>query len=167
MPDKKYFQRAANMGQYILNEGNKNGCWLEDRLKDSIECGPNPYYSVIPDDGSLLLEMFEGMPRNFHTPLGKFHFSGSGSGDHRKLMDDLKIKFGLIEIVPEKKTKFQCFGPIYAVTRDLEGSAFPMPSEPRHKITLDYGTANTVWDEIKPTIDVAKDKDIEPHFTLS
>lgn len=184
MPNQKeYFQRVANIAQYIIFEVNK----IEDlRQRDDMEwlihMGPNYSIDVIPDDGSLLLNATGGLPSNLQTPLGAFKLCNFVSGSVEKkarFMEQLIKKFGLIEVLPKKVLDYRAiyekklngddfrqaitnYGPIYAVTFDLENNPIPFPKFTSHvDRTLDKKVYTKkewdyVWKAIKPDYTSAK-----------
>ena len=103
------YQRALKISNYIIQLYNSlpEECSLHTRIKHAIEFGPNPYYGVIPNDGTLFLEMGYLLPSYFHTPLGRFEFAGSGFGTQKifnEHLETLKLKLGLVEIKPLSKS---------------------------------------------------------------
>jgi hypothetical protein len=160
--DKKgYFERVAKIAQYVVDKANEpgSGVTLFDRLSDTVQYGPNPFDGAILPDGTLLLQMERGCPSRFHTPLGAFIISGGASATpetQARLVDHLKEKFGLIEVVPGSVIDRVERGPIYAVTKDLDGNSIPIPQSPLPSITLDYPATLKEWSRVKPDIGAVK-----------
>ena len=65
-------------------------------------------------------------------------------------MKIIKENLGLVEIVPETTTSMGVSGPIYAITKDLEGTQLPMPVFKDRRNYVDYEEAMRLWKGVKP-----------------
>ncbi len=134
-----------------------------------MEHGLNPFYSVIPNNGTLLLQMGYFLPSHFHTPLGKFDFAGGGFVNKQVAMDHLetlKKKLGLVEIVPKSSSCWGEFGPIFAVTQDLDGSPFHLPDMPLAKAEISHEYNREEWRKIKANLLEQEEKQDESTSSL-
>ena len=99
----------------------------------------------------------------FHTPLGDFIIARGGTTTRQaeeKLFSHLKEKFGLVEIVPASRDRMGESSPVYAVTKDLDGNAIPMPKMPLQFNRLNYDQAQALkgeWEAIKPDLTAIKE----------
>lgn len=141
-----YYRRAQDISRYILETVNAGQRWgMENRTSES----PNPFYSQIEPNGGLALEMYYSLPSDLCTPLGKLSIGGSGSGS-QEAMEQIKEKLGLVEIVPVRHTREGTFGPIYAITKDLEGNTLPTAVLAKRVSYIDYNEAKKIWKDVKP-----------------
>ncbi len=91
---------------------------LNDDIAHALPQGPS-VDGVVPY-GTLLLDMWEGLPLSMTTPLGRFHISSGGGGDFEAfegVMNHLKTKLGLTVVSAKPEIGLFDSG-IYAVTRD-------------------------------------------------
>lgn len=95
---------------------------LFPRLTDT----PNPFYGVIPFDGSLILCESYNNPSSFYTPIGKFSITGGGCSEGYTTIDILEqlgIKYTrLTEMVVSKNG---CFGGLIQIDEDQFGNIYP------------------------------------------
>lgn len=150
----EYYQQVVKISKFIVELYNSqpDKCSIENRIPSAVEYGPNPFYSVISNDGTLLLQMGYFLPSHFHTPLGKFDFAGSGFTNKHIAMEHLetlKEKLGLVEVVPKSSGLWGEFGPIFAVTQDVDGFPFHLPDMPLAKAEISYEYNREEWRKIK------------------
>ena len=140
-----YYRRANAIASFILKVANENH-WIQDRTSQGI----NPCHDQVESNGAMALEMYYGMPSTLHTPLGRVEFAGSGQGDFNDVMELLTERFGLEEIVPVTQTDNGAFGPIYRITKDLEGNELPEVIYAKKADFIGYDNARALWEDVKP-----------------
>lgn len=148
---KDYFRTVEAIKKYVLNTVNDTeGCEMRRGGAD----GPNPYYNQIEGNGAIALKTYHGSPSSLHTPLGTYEISsGSFSSDvgvMTAVMEKLKEELGLVEIVPERRDFTGEDGPVYRITRDLEGKELPKVIYLESGNYIDYNVAKYLWKGAKP-----------------
>lgn len=114
---KAYFAKVTAIQKHIsrLVTGHEEGVG-----------SPHVWSDRLPANGSMCLRAYsDGTPHSLCTPFGKICLAGQNSADRPKweeIMPRLQEELGLVEILPGIQGKK---GPIYAITRDLEGNPLP------------------------------------------
>ena len=85
---------------------------------------PNPFYESTLD-GLVLVEYYGG-PSSVGTPLGGWACTGGGvcNGDWKEKAIE---RLGLVLLEPEIRNEQGCYGPVWGITKDLEGNPLPKP----------------------------------------
>jgi hypothetical protein len=147
---KDYFRRAQAICKHIFDTVNgQEGCKMYSRLEQS----PNPFYGQVNPNGGIALEQDYSTPSRLMTPLGQLEISGGSSsiGDGMsKVWEKLTADLGLVEIVPVKHTREGFFGPIFAITKDLEGNQLPVAELTKRVSYVEYEEAKKIWKDVKP-----------------
>lgn len=93
-----YFKTVNSIASHILNVMKKYNMGRVERLSEVIFNGPNPYYNQIVANGGLILEVNNGIPCCFWTPLGKYAFEGGG-GSYKKeiVFDEIRESIKMFE----------------------------------------------------------------------
>lgn len=130
---------------------------LIERLNES----PNPYYGVIPFDGSLILCESYGNPQCFYTPLGKWSITGGGFSNGKEaedILNELGIKWTRLKF-PTINEMGQ-FGGLIQIDEDQFGNNYPPISsglgfnmdpfffEDGKKVFYDYYTSVDLFEKI-------------------
>ena len=92
---------------------------------------PNPYYNVIPFDGSIIVEFGYGCMDDFHTPMGKWSTLTNWSymwNEMEQFNKEISEKFGIVEFRELISNNYGEFGPYCYLTRDVHGNEIPKPS---------------------------------------
>jgi|LauGreDrversion4_2_1035121.scaffolds.fasta_scaffold522284_1 hypothetical protein len=153
----EYYRRVFKISNYIIELYNSrpDECSIHTRIHDAVEFGPNFFYGVTPNDGSLLLNISYFTPSDFYTPLGRLNFAGGGCGT-RKIFEEyleiIKLKLGLVEIIPKTSSLWGEFGPIFAVTQDLDGCPFHLTDMPLAKAEISHEYNREEWRKIKANL---------------
>ncbi len=80
--------------------------------------GPNCYYGSTVD-GLVLIEYY-GSPCSIGMPFGKWAATGGGSQKAEWFPEAFK-RLGLVEVMVEVRNDNGCYGPIWSISKDLEG----------------------------------------------
>ncbi len=96
--------------------------YLGGQTDNAIE----PRFNQIVANGGIVLCVYQNTPLFFGTPLGRLALIGGQRFDDA-LLQEAKRVLGLVEIIPliEKK-----WGPVYAITKDIQGNSVPFPIMP-------------------------------------
>ena len=99
--------------------------WLSELsgLIPRLNEDPNPYYSSTLD--GLALVHYYGGPSGIATPFGKWSATGGGCLKNSDWFEEARQRLGLVEIMPELQNHQGCFGPVHAITKDLDGNPLP------------------------------------------
>ena len=81
---------------------------------------PNPYYGTTLD--GLVLIHYYGGPSSVGTPFGEWSCTGGGCLKNADWFEEAKERLGLVEVMPERQISDGCFGPVHAITKDLDGN---------------------------------------------
>jgi hypothetical protein len=108
--------------------------------------GVNPYYHQT--NNCLIIEEYYHMPVSvIHTPIGSWHISGCGSGNHKIIKDYIHKKIGLKMICPGYQTSQGFHGPYWLVTsfNDVEVPHPNISLLPAHdNIDLHHNIENSI-----------------------
>ena len=140
---KPTFSRVQKIGTFILDTLESCGVSTDSRLGES----PNPFYSQIGANGGLALEMYYGHPSKFWTPLGQKSITGSTcsrGGQMEQAMKIIKERLGLREIVPRSVNEMGEFGPVYQLTKDVDGQPLPPVQLKTRADYLSYEAATAI-----------------------
>jgi len=145
---KEYLGTVQAIQRYIVDAINEVDPYGKSTpSKDT----PNPYYYQVEPNGGIALIMSYGGPSGFGTPLGELRLSnGGGFSPPAALIDAITEKLGAVEIVPKKITHQGEFGPILAITKDLDGNPLPMAALTKRESYIEYNEAKRLWDENLP-----------------
>jgi hypothetical protein len=102
------------------------------------------------------LKFSEGAPKKLHTPLGEikiFETYGHEMDSKKSVFQELKERFGLVEMVPQPVSEFRdVSGLVYAITIDAEGKSLPQ-AEAREKADfIPYDDAMKLWKAAGPNL---------------
>jgi len=89
---------------------------------------PNPYYGVIAD-GLTIIEYY-GSPSCLGTPFGKWACTGGGC-QKAGWFDQAKERLGLVLLIPQIDDEQGTHGPVWGITKDLEGNLLPTARLPK------------------------------------
>lgn len=120
---------------------------------------PNPYWGRTLE--GLILIQYYGCPGSIGTPVGKWSVDGGGCDYNNGIWFEKSLsKFGLKEIFPLIVNDNGEFGPIYAITKGINGNELPTP-----KIDLvlndfgffpssktDYDDCIEQWSKLEPLL---------------
>lgn len=157
-------ERKYNVDQFqleeILNGKSVDGlrAWFNqvDRLRRAIvhktsmferlNETPNPYYGVLPFDGSLILcESYE-YPQCFYTPLGKWAITGGGFCDGKTaevILNELGIKW--TRLSKPSITDMGQFGGLIQIDEDHFGNKYtPVNQELGFNISIMHNEGNEI-----------------------
>ena len=99
-------------------------------LIERLDEAPNPYYGVVPFDGSLVLCESYGNPSHFFTTLGKWNITGGGCNYGKEatdILNELGIKWTRLK---EPEIHIQgLFGGVIQIDEDHFGNKYPPVSE--------------------------------------
>lgn len=84
---------------------------------------PNAYYGTTVD-GLVLIEYYGG-PSSIGTPYGQWAATGGGTLKNPKWLDEAKERLGLELLMSEINKSQGTFGPVWAITKDLDGNPLP------------------------------------------
>ena len=120
------------------------------RLNES----PNPFYGVIPFDGSLVLNEYYRCPSEFYTPLGKWKMSGGGGmlGDTISLLNSLGIKW--TRLTSEVNDESGCFGGTIQIDEDQFGNKYSPYKEIKNMRKLSYEANSYLFSYIRWRLEV-------------
>lgn len=99
--------------------------WLSELsgLIPRLNEGPNPYYNATVD--GLTLVHYYGGPSLLGTPFGGWAATGGGCLRDNNWFDKAQDRLGLEVLMPEYQNRQGCYGPIHAITKDLDGEPLP------------------------------------------
>ena len=120
---------------------------------------PNSYWGRTLE--GLVLIQYYGCPGAIGTPIGKWSIDGGGYDYNKSIwFKKSQARFGLEEIRPLIISSMGEFGPIYAITKGIDGAELPTP-----KIDLvlndvgffsasktDYAECVKQWEDIEPLL---------------
>jgi hypothetical protein len=86
--------------------------------------GPNPYYQGTVD--GLTLVQYYGSPSCVGTPFGSWAATGGGCLSNGSWFEEAKERLGLVVVMDEFQNSQGCYGPVHAITKDLEGNPLPL-----------------------------------------
>ena len=92
---------------------------LIPRLNES----PNPYYGSTVD--GLALIHYYGGPSAIATPYGEWMCTGGGCLKNLNWFEEARDRLGLVEVVAGVQLDEGYFGPVHAITKDLDGNPLP------------------------------------------
>lgn len=113
--DADLFRKANAIRTWVAGLTDAHACLNED---------PNPYYGQTLA-GLVLIESY-GLPKALGTPHGEWDITNGGniSQDWLPLANE---RLGLVKLCEETQVEaLGCFGPVWAVTKDLDGNALPV-----------------------------------------
>lgn len=111
--DPALYKKAKAIREWLLQISG-----LIPRLNED----PNPYYHITLD-GLTLVEYYGG-PSQVGTPLGGWMLSGGGCcSEHWR--EEATSRLGLVLLVPGVQSDHGYDGPIWAITKDLDGNPLP------------------------------------------
>jgi hypothetical protein len=147
-----YYEKAQDIAKFIKAKLPSFENWTKE--------GINPFYDRIPFDGAIGLKMYYGAPSSLLTPLGEMKITGSGCHPNNmdEVMQELTDTLGLVEVLPEVNDTMGCHGPIYAITKDLNGNPLPQLDATNfsqkfmanRSVNLDYNQAQKLLKEVGP-----------------
>ena len=154
-----YFATVFALGHHIVDVMRENGVDVFDVRLDTES--PNPFYDRVSANGGVALRYSYGLPDSFMTPLGKLEITGgcSSYADERETVTKvLKEHLGLEEAIPVKQDQSGVHGPIYYITKDLDGNGLPKVDLDGKSVELmandtgydDYETLINLWEKVKP-----------------
>lgn len=99
--------------------------WLSDisGLIPRLNEGPNPYYNATVD--GLTLVHYYGGPSLIGTPFGGWAATGGGCLKDHNWLEKATDRLGLELIFAEYQNNQGCYGPVHAITKDLDGEPLP------------------------------------------
>lgn len=98
--------------------------WEISGLIRRLNEDPNPFYGCTTD-GLVLIEYYGG-PSCVGTPFGQWACTGGGSHE-ADWLEQAKERLGLVMIQEEIQNDQGCYGPIWGITKDLDGNDLPTP----------------------------------------
>jgi|GEM_PF-2353003 len=132
---------------YDSTDTSEDKYWLTDQREQSV----NPRFSQTT--GGLFLFVYFGAPGNLWTPWGEWNCWGGsgGNGGGELCSNSLKSFLAAIDCVelhiPEKQTREECFGPVYAI-RKIGDIELPKPELRPRLSYLEYADAKHQWEEL-------------------
>lgn len=115
------------------------------------------HHNQIRFNGGIAIEFRKGIPFLIYTPLGGVLAMGMAMGTLRnpeEAKDKVIKKLGLVEIVPKQATPDGEFGPVYQVTKDMDGKNLPPVQFVKREQILDDDELNEIWKLMLPIRDV-------------
>jgi hypothetical protein len=100
--------------------------WLVELsgLIPRLEDGPNRYYQGTVD--GLTLVQYYGGPSCVGTPFGSWAATGGGCLENGSWFNEAKDRLGLVVVMEEFQNSEGCYGPVHAITKDLDGNPLPL-----------------------------------------
>jgi hypothetical protein len=146
---RDYYKSAQRIALYIYDQMALSGAEFENFLAE----GPNPFEGQVVANGGIALEFYYGSPSVLWTPLGKLRIKGSGSpGDTKKVLSTLTEKLGLKVLIPIEYPTMGETGPVYQITKDLDGRSLPEVVLKKDKSEMvAYKEAMELWEQVKPS----------------
>jgi hypothetical protein len=145
--------------------------WLIPQTKcfvhgDVYNGGPNHFYGNIKDNGGLFLVESYWNPGYIMTPLGEWAVTNGGECSH-DWFKTAKDRLGLVVVQEHCNNKMGSYGPVYRITKDLEGNPLPeaiWEEQPqmhpdsysgfRTTPNADYDTQTEIWERIAPRLNL-------------
>lgn len=146
---RAYYARAQEVAKYILSVYKLRDLenWNEASDASSRSLVPNGR-QIEPGNG-LAISFQYNRPCCLVTPLGSLPVGGSGMW-RVEAFNEIKRNLGLVRISPELFYPEETVGPIYAVTRDHDGTPRPTAKLVWHPKRLNNELALGIWQRVHP-----------------
>lgn len=127
--DKVLYEKAMHIREWL---------WKISGLIRRLNEDPNPCYGRT-QDGLVLIEYYGG-PSAIGTPLGQWACTGGGCHE-KDWLEQAKERLGLVMIQEEIVNDQGCYGPVWGITKDLDGNALPEPKWKLHGLSAGFNCA--------------------------
>jgi hypothetical protein len=127
----------------MFNEARRIREWLWEisGLIRRLNEDPNPIYGCT-QDGLVLIEYY-GAPSSVGTPFGQWCCTGGGSHE-ADWLEQAKERLGLVMIQEEIQNEQGCYGPVWGITKDLDGNDLPPPVWTCHGIGVGFSSVGAI-----------------------
>lgn len=129
----QWTKQIADHIHHLIASNNKSDIknWWEGHYPGS---GPNPYQGLTSQ--GIILQEYYGMPSYIHTPIGRWSILGSGSGNYKELIDQLKEDLSLVLLRKECNTELGIIGPYWKITK-WNNISLPKPDWRSESVTYE------------------------------
>ncbi len=124
MTERTFDTVVTDVAMFTAAKSIREWLWKISGLIRRLNEGPNSFYGRT-EDGLILIEYYGG-PSKVGTPLGEWACTGGGSHNSTWL-EHAKERLGLVLLQAEIQNEQGCYGPVWGITKDLDGNALPTP----------------------------------------
>jgi hypothetical protein len=103
---------------------------------------PNFYFGGTVD--GLILIHYYGLPSAVGTPFGQWACTGGGCAENDNWFQEAEERLELVELFPELQNSNGCYGPIHAITKDLDGNPLPQVDWRLTSIGIGFNAATAI-----------------------